>query len=265
MTQTNNTQDLINSWKNSPFPSTKLTTYFQAYTDLFVHLRFKKCVFVETGVLGGGSLFMWRDWLGPEARIIGIDLNPQALKWKDYGFEIYIGDQGDPNFWRDTYKQIGVFDAMLDDGGHQSFQQVVTLVEAIKHAGPQSIVAIEDTHTSFMKDFAAHGTHTFLNYAKTCTDILTARGHSMYPNRMAQPINNEILGLFKHVYSIQFYTSIVGFKINTDLNTTPKSQWNHNNAPMPQDYRSKGNSSAEIIWPDPYGVNKINIQGTKDN
>ena len=38
----------------------------------------KKIVFVEVGVADGGSLHMWRSYLGKKARIIGIDLNPIA-------------------------------------------------------------------------------------------------------------------------------------------------------------------------------------------
>ena len=33
-------------------------------------------------------------------RIIGIDLNPAAKHFDKYGFEIFIGDQADPKFWR---------------------------------------------------------------------------------------------------------------------------------------------------------------------
>ena len=144
---------LKNSWKNSPYPSVKISNYFDAYVESFAHLINKKCVFIETGILDGGSLFMWREWLGPEARIIGIDLNPLAKKWEKHGFEIFIGDQGDPRFWKDTFQEIGPFDALLDDGGHQSFQQINTCIEAIKHASRPCVIAIEDTGTSFMKDF----------------------------------------------------------------------------------------------------------------
>jgi hypothetical protein len=48
--------------------------------------------FLEIGVLDVGSLFMWQDFLGKDARIIGVNLNPHATKWLDYGFEIFFGD-----------------------------------------------------------------------------------------------------------------------------------------------------------------------------
>lgn len=52
------------------------TTYFHAYDELFMQYRGQKIVFVEIGVLGGGSLFMWRDFFRKNARIIKVDLNP---------------------------------------------------------------------------------------------------------------------------------------------------------------------------------------------
>lgn len=120
-TDGNSLRDLIESWRNSPFPSAKISNYFKIHNELFRHLRGTPCTFIETGILNGGSLFMWRKWLGDKARIIGIDLNPESLKWRKEGFEVYIGDQGDPQFWRETLSAIGPFDVLLDDGGHQSF------------------------------------------------------------------------------------------------------------------------------------------------
>lgn len=258
----NHIQDLIDSWQNSPHPSTKLTTYFSSYVELFSHLRNTESVFIETGVLGGGSLFMWRNWLGPKARIIGIDLNPQALKWQDHGFEIYIGDQGDRNFWRETLKAIGHYDALLDDGGHQSFQQIVTLEESVRHAPDKCVIAIEDTITSFMHEYNAHRNLTFLNYAKTSSDLLTAKGYSMFPKRMKTPINLDAINLFENVYSIQFFNSLVAYKIDTEHSKIPSSIWN-NHHPRPADFRYEGLSSAKTVWPDPFSIQNEDILGGK--
>jgi len=87
----------------------------------------KRITFVEIGILDGGSLFMFRDFLGKRARIIGIDLNSNAKKWEDYGFELFIGDQSNPNFWRSIFDQIGNIDVLLDDGGHKNYQQILTV------------------------------------------------------------------------------------------------------------------------------------------
>ena len=106
------------SFQKSPYKSTKHTTYFDIYDDLLSKYRGGKITFVEIGVLGGGSLFMWRDFFGKEARIIGIDLNPSAKKWEKDGFEIFIGSQSDTNFWNNFTSQVKVIDIVLDDGGH---------------------------------------------------------------------------------------------------------------------------------------------------
>ena len=117
---------------------------------------------------------MWRSWLGPDANIVGLDLNPAAKKWEEHGFDIYICDQGNPDALGKVFQQVGPFDALLDDGGHQSFQQITTLTTALRYAKDASIIAIEDTLTSFMKEFARHGRHSFCEYAKDSTDLLTA-------------------------------------------------------------------------------------------
>ena len=79
-------------YNKSPYRSIKHTSYFEAYDDLFKQYINKNITFEEIGVLGGGSLFMWRDFFGPNARIIGIDLNPNAKIWESKGFEIFICD-----------------------------------------------------------------------------------------------------------------------------------------------------------------------------
>lgn len=68
----------LESFNKSPYFILKHDTYFDDYDLIFKDYRNKKITFVEIGILGGGSLFMWRDFFGPQTRIIGIDLNPQT-------------------------------------------------------------------------------------------------------------------------------------------------------------------------------------------
>ena len=109
------------AYLKSPYKSIKHSTYFGVYDELFSRYRNKDVTFVEIGVLAGGSLFMWREFLGPKARIIGIDLNPNAKKWEEHGFEIFIGSQSDENFWKDFIGKVGDIDVLLDDGGHKKY------------------------------------------------------------------------------------------------------------------------------------------------
>jgi hypothetical protein len=84
---------------NVTLPTSKYDTYCAVYDKLFGCYRGEKITFVEVGVLGGGSLQAWRDYFGPAARIVGVDLNPAIapLLMAD-GFEIQIGDQASPAF-----------------------------------------------------------------------------------------------------------------------------------------------------------------------
>lgn len=61
---------------------------------------------------------MWWEFLGPQARIIGVDMNPKAKKWENGGSEIFIGNQADEQFWQEFKNQIGRADMILGDGGH---------------------------------------------------------------------------------------------------------------------------------------------------
>jgi len=260
MTQINSAQELLNCFLASPHPSLKVTNYFQIYADLFTHLRGSSCTFIETGVLNGGSLFMWRAWLGEKARIIGLDMNPEAKKWEEHGFEIHIGDQGNPEFWRETLAKTGPFDVLLDDGGHQSFQQIVTLTESIQSSKERGLIVIEDTCSSFMREFAAHRHHSFLEFAKASTDTLIAKTNP-WPNEFPMICNSECMDLFSSVYSIQFFSGIVVFKIDPRSEEKAQNIWNRLPQNSASDFRYNGVSSAVVSWPDPFTQTSIVVKG----
>ena len=71
---------------NSPLSCRKYSTYFPIYDSILSQYIGKKIIFVEIGVQDGGSLIFWQDFFGPNARIIGIDLNPRAKRFEKFGF-----------------------------------------------------------------------------------------------------------------------------------------------------------------------------------
>ena len=98
--------------------STKWSSYFPVYDSLLTRFRDKNdLVVIEIGVLNGGSLFLWRTFFGDSARIIGIDNDQAAELMREKGFEIYIGDQSSPEFWREFFQKVGPVDIIIDDGG----------------------------------------------------------------------------------------------------------------------------------------------------
>ena len=190
------------SYLKSPYSSLKLSTYFNVYDQLLSKYRDKSIVFLEIGILDGGSLFMWRDFFGPQARIIGVDLNPEAKKWEEEGFEIFIGDQSSAEFWENTLNTIGKLDIVLDDGGHTYEQQIMTTESVIPFINDGGVIIIEDCHTSYMNKFGFKKL-SFINYAKYFIDNINKR-YVEFNNKTSE----------KRVWSIQFFESIVALHIN---------------------------------------------------
>ena len=190
------------SYIKSPYKSIKHSTYFDSYDHFFSKYRGREITFVEVGILGGGSLFMWRDYFGEKARIIGVDMNEECIKWQKYGFEVYIGDQSDESFWVDFKKKVGCFDILLDDGGHTYEQQIITVESLLGSINDGGIILVEDTHTSYMTGFGPRR-YSFIEYVKNKIDKINFRFHNLQNPRLE-----------KVIWSLEIVESMVAFKIN---------------------------------------------------
>lgn len=150
---------------------------------------------------------MWRDFFGKEARIIGVDLNPNAKKWEKEGFEIFIGSQSDPEFWRDFIDKTGMVDIVLDDGGHTYEQQIVTTESLLPYINDGGLLIVEDTHTSYMDGFGDKK-YSFIEYVKKLVDRINHRFGALSEN-----------GADDRIWSIRIYESIVAFTVNRPAST----------------------------------------------
>jgi hypothetical protein len=65
--------------------------YFDIYERHLSRFRGRSPVMLEVGVFGGGSLAMWRDYLGPGSQIVGLDINP-TCKAKYPQIDIVLDD-----------------------------------------------------------------------------------------------------------------------------------------------------------------------------
>tara|TARA_B110000259_G_scaffold109990_1_gene125762 strand:- start:373 stop:1206 length:834 start_codon:yes stop_codon:yes gene_type:complete len=199
--------ETLKLFKESKYYSTKHIKYFKNYDEILFSYKDKEITFVEIGILNGGSLSIWKKFLGDKARIIGIDLNPECKKFEKDGFEIFIGSQSDPKFWENFFNIVGKVDVILDDGGHTNLQQISTLVNCVPHIKDGGILITEDTHTSYMDQFANPSKYSFINFSKKLIDDI----NYTFPN-----IGKSEFSLNKYIYSIEYFESIVVFKI--DLN-----------------------------------------------
>jgi hypothetical protein len=99
---------------------------------------------VEIGVYSGGSLGMWRHYLGALAHVHGVDIAPECRAYAGEGISISIGDQADPGFWREFLATHPRIDVVIDDGGHQLEQQVATLEALLPRLAPGGVYICED-------------------------------------------------------------------------------------------------------------------------
>jgi hypothetical protein len=226
------------AFNRSKYLSVKLDSYFQVYEEVFRKYAGQQITFVEVGVLSGGSLFMWREFFGPEARIIGIDLNLNAKKWEKEGFEIYIGDQSDPSFWEGFFQKVGLIDVLLDDGGHTNRQQIITVHKAISHIKDGGTLIVEDAHASYIKEFGNPSKYSFINFAKHLVDSINSR----FPRAN---VMNDDYG--KRVYSIHFYESMVVFNIDSKRCFTSQVVENNGITDNAPDWRHKGSSRGAVL------------------
>ena len=218
------------SFLRSRYLSLKYINYFHVYDSLLNKYRNKKIKFVEIGVFSGGSLFMWRNFFGKKAKIIGVDLNPDIKRFKKYGFNIEIGDQSDPKFWEKFFKKYGEVDIILDDGGHTNYQQILTLNNCIPFIKDNGILITEDIHTSYIKNkWYNPSKYSFINYSKKLIDDINSR----YPG-----LRKHNFSLRNYIYSIYNFESIIAFNVNRKLSKINKEIRNGKLSTNPIEFRA---------------------------
>jgi hypothetical protein len=114
--------------------------YLQKHVGQDVHI-------VEIGVYSGGSLGMWRRYLGSRCHVHGVDVEAACKVYENEYTSIHIGDQADRLFWKKFKRQNPVIDIVIDDGGHLPEQQIVAMEELLPHLQPGGIYLVEDVHT----------------------------------------------------------------------------------------------------------------------
>lgn len=124
----------------------KWNHYFDVYHRHFSKFVGRDVNVLEIGVYSGGSLEMWKEYFGPRCRIYGVDIEESCKCYEDDATEIAIGDQADRDFWRTFKERIPAVDILVDDGGHQTEQQIVTLEEMLPHLRPGGVYLCEDVH-----------------------------------------------------------------------------------------------------------------------
>jgi hypothetical protein len=191
---TENTGGLIHKWRH----------YFEIYDRHFSRFRGTDVHVVEFGVSQGGSLQMWKQYFGPNAKIFGIDINPHCKQLEEEQIEIFIGDQEDRRFLKSLTEKIPKIDILIDDGGHTMKQQINTYEELFSCIDKNGVYLCEDLHTSYCPNgeggYKKRG--TFIEYSKNFIDYINA-WHSVQTSRLS------VTEFTKSVHSLHYYDSVL--------------------------------------------------------
>lgn len=145
LNETNPLRKYFNSHNEGP-GIWKWGHYFDIYHRHFQKFRNKQVHILEIGVYSGGSLEMWKHYFGEQCVVYGVDIKSECLAYEKENIKIFIGDQSSPLFWDEFKRQIPKLDIVIDDGGHETDQQVITLEKIFDHMNPESVYICEDVH-----------------------------------------------------------------------------------------------------------------------
>lgn len=190
-----NDQRLIHKWKH----------YFPAYERHFSKFVNNDVVFLEIGCGEGGSLQMWKRFLGPYARIVGIDLRPECKEFVEDQIEVRIGDQSDQAFLSEITREFGTPDVVLDDGSHMMSHIHATFSVLYPQLPRNSVYAVEDLHTAYWSEYEG-GLKRKESFIETCKDLIDELNADHSRGSLAATE-------FTHTtQSLHFYDSMVVFE-----------------------------------------------------
>jgi cephalosporin hydroxylase len=154
----------------------KWAHYFDIYERHFARFRGRSPVMVEIGVMGGGSLEMWKEYFGPGSRIIGIDIDPACKAHEADGVEVFIGSQDDPALIDSIFSRHPKVDIVLDDGSHMMRHMIGSFNLMYGRVDPNGVYVVEDTHTCYWPEFGGglRRDGSFMEFAKGKLDELNA-------------------------------------------------------------------------------------------
>jgi len=190
---------------NSNKPIYKWIHYFDIYERHLSRFRNASPVMIEIGVMKGGSLAMWKEYLGANSHVIGIDINPECKKHEAEGIEIFIGSQDDPHLIDTIFSKYPKIDIVLDDGSHimQHMISSFELIYPLLHIN--GVYIVEDTHTCYWNEYGGglKQEGSFMEFVKQKLDELNA-----VHTRNALPITN----FTRSTDSIVCYDSVIVFE-----------------------------------------------------
>ncbi len=180
--------DVVHKWHH----------YIPLYDRYFSRYRNTPVRFLEIGVSKGGSLQMWRKYLGDEAVIFGIDINPDCAAYDGDAGQVRIGSQADPEFLTSVIDEMGGVDVVLDDGSHQMDHIEASLKVLFPRLSNGGTYMIEDLHTAYLPNWGGgfRSRKNFFNLLRKVFDDMHLWYHDKRPR--IPELEGEVAGVHVH-------------------------------------------------------------------
>ena len=197
-------------------PCVKLEHSFGLYERHFQRFVGFSPRILEIGAGSGGSAELWRKYFGEGTRIDGVDITLQCSD-TDY-LTMYVGDQGNPDFWRQNFDDKGAYyDIVIDNGSHDNPHQITTLLETFDMVKDGGVYWSEGTYTSYyhnagVRDGGFRNPHSFTEFCKEIVDVLSVHHttHAIDVGPIEGPRVPALLaGQFDRIQGVHFYDSII--------------------------------------------------------
>lgn len=156
---------------NQQRPINKWPHYFPAYERHLSRFRNLSVSMLEIGCGSGGSLQMWKRYLGPMAQIVGVDISPKCERYEEHQIAVRIGDQSDPEFLATVDTEFGPFDIVLDDGSHQMEHIAASFHTLYPKLRQNGVYMVEDLHACYRAKYGG-GYKVPGSFIELCKDLI---------------------------------------------------------------------------------------------
>lgn len=176
--------------------------YLPIYDRYLAPWRGRPVRMLEIGVSRGGSMKLWRKFLGPDAVLFGIDIDPECARFDGQDSQVRIGSQADPAFLREVIAEMGGVDIVLDDGSHVSAHIRASLDTLYPLLAEGGLYLIEDLHACYWRNYGGgyRRPGSFIETVKTMIDDM----HHWYHSQ-----GERIAATAGHLGAVHVYDSLI--------------------------------------------------------
>ena len=195
----------------------KQPSYADIYEELLTPFKDRDIILVEIGIGQGGSLQVWKHFLGSKVKIFGLDVQIKSFYTEEQIIDNYFADQLDT----DSLEKVPIpeIDIFIDDASHINQGQINTFRVFFPRMRSGGLYFVEDIGTSYRPlnyggGFKKRG--SFIEYCKNVIDVMQINEwEEIIPENDSGKILVDHLipiydnSLFEQASSISFYNGMV--------------------------------------------------------